>query len=222
MNPSVQPGQRRVGRFHVLTDFHFQQRYSHAALAELAIRGGADTIQFRQKRGFDRHVLLSARRTAAVCRDMGVPLLVDDRIDLAQAVGAEGVHVGQEDLPVGIVRRILGSDAIVGATATNVDQAIEAEEQGASYIGFGPVFRTRSKDNPASTKGLYGLREACDAVRIPVIAISGITPERVEGVMSAGAWGFAVMTGVSTADDPAAAARTYRTALSATLKAVAP
>lgn len=220
MNPSVQPGERRLGRLHVLTDFHFQQRYSHAALAELAIRGGADTIQFRQKRGFDRHLLISARRTAAVCRDMGVPLVVDDRIDLAQAVGAQGVHVGQEDLPVGIVRRILGSDAIVGATATTTEQAIRAEEQGATYIGFGPVFRTRSKDNPASTKGLEGLREACRAVRIPVIAISGITPDRVEGVMAAGAYGIAVMTGISTAADPAAAARAYRQVLSASLKAI--
>ena len=221
MNSSAQPGGPRLGRFHVLTDFHFQQRYSHAALAELAIRGGADTIQFRQKRGFDRHVLISARRTARVCREMGVPLLIDDRIDLAQAVGASGVHVGQEDLPVGIVRRILGSDAIVGATATTAEQAIEAEEQGASYIGFGPVFRTQSKDNPASTKGLDGLRETCVAVRIPVIAISGITPDRVGGVMSAGAYGIAVMTGVSTADDPASAARSYRQALSASLKATA-
>lgn len=220
MNPSAQPGQPRLGRFHVLTDFHFQQRFSHAALAELAIRGGADTIQFRQKRGFDRHVLISARRTARVCLDLGVPLLVDDRIDLAQAVGAQGVHVGQEDLPVGVVRRILGSDAIVGATATTTRQALEAEEQGASYIGFGPVFRTRSKDSPASTKGLEGLGEACAAARIPVIAISGITPDRVESVMSAGAYGIAVMTGVSTANDPAAAARVYRQALSAALRSV--
>lgn len=151
---------------------------------------------------------------------MRVPLLVDDRIDLAQAIGARGVHVGQEDLPVEVVRRILGSGAIVGATATTTDQAIEAEEQGATYVGFGPVFRTRSKDNPASTKGIDGLRKACNAVRIPIIAISGITPECVAGVMAAGAYGIAVMTGVSTAADPLAAAREYRQALAASLKAV--
>src|SRR5690606_12294095 len=142
-----------IGRLHVLTDFHLQQRFSHAEIARLAIAGGADTIQFRQKAGAIRHRLHEAEQTADVCRAAGCTLLIDDDVALALATAAAGVHVGQADLPVAVVRRILGPQAIVGATATYAWQAVEAWKQGADYIGFGPVFPTRSKANPASVKG---------------------------------------------------------------------
>jgi thiamine-phosphate pyrophosphorylase len=203
-----------VGRLHVLTDFHFQQRFGHAALAHLAIAGGADTVQFRQKQGTVRDLLANLRPTAAACRAAGVPLVVDDRLDLALAAGADGVHLGQLDLPVAAARAALarcdGPTRIVGASATTAEQARAAEADGADYVGFGPVFETRSKANPASVKGLAGLEEACAAVRIPVIAIAGITPERVRAVLEAGAHGVAVMTAVTTAPDPQAAAARFR------------
>lgn len=202
-----------IGRLHVLTDFLFQQRLGHAELAEAAIRGGADTIQFREKRGTVRDRLHEARAVAAVCRAASVPLVVDDDLALAQAVGAAGVHLGQTDLPIADARRILGAQALVGATATTALQAQEAEREGASYIGFGPVYPTRSKASPASVKGLRGLEAACRAVSIPVVAIAGMTPERVPEVLASGAHGVAVMTAVSCAADPAAAARRFRDAL---------
>lgn len=208
-----------IGRLHVLTDFLFQQRYSHAEIAELAIAGGADTIQFRQKAGSLRAKLREAQRVAEVCRDGGVPLLIDDHVDLALAVGAQGVHLGQEDLPVAAARRVLGPAAIVGATVTDVAQAREAEAAGASYLGFGPVFPTHSKRNPASVKGLEGLAAVCGAVSIPVIAIAGITPERVRPVLEAGAHGVAVMTAITTADAPAEAAAAFRQEIDAALAA---
>ena len=199
-----------VGRLHVLTDFVFQQRFSNADLAVLAARGGADTIQFRHKGAALRARLHEAERTADACRSAAVPLLVNDDLTLALAVGAAGVHLGQFDLPVAVARRILGPDAVIGATVTNVEQAREAETAGASYLGFGPVFPTQSKRNPASVKGLDGLAAACAAVAIPVIGIAGITPERVRPVLDAGAHGVAVMTAVTTADDPEAAAAAFR------------
>ncbi len=202
-----------IGRLHVLTDFVFQQRFSHADLAARAIAGGADTVQFRQKAGPVRARLYEAERTAAVCREAGVPLLVNDDLALAQAVGAAGVHLGQGDLPVAVARRVLGPEALVGATVTDVAQAREAEAAGASYLGFGPVFPTRSKRNPASVKGLEGLAAVCAAVSIPVVGIAGVTPERVPAVLGAGAHGVAVMTAVTTADDPEAAADAFRAAL---------
>lgn len=207
-----------VGRLHVLTDFHFQQRYAHAELARRAIRGGADTIQFRQKKGGVRHQLHEARKTADVCTSHGVPLIINDRIDVTLATGASGVHLGQNDFPVGEARRALGDAALLGATATTREQAIEAEAAGASYIGFGPVFRTHSKDDPAAVKGLEGLRAACEAVRIPVIAIAGMTAERAPLALDAGAHGVAVMSAVTTADDPEAATRRLREAIDLALQ----
>lgn len=194
-----------IGRLHILTDFRFQQRLPHWRLAELAIQGGADVIQFREKHASLRHALHEARLTAERCRAAGVPLILNDRLDIALAVGADGVHLGQEDLPVADGRRILGREAIVGASATTVQQARRAEQSGASYIGFGPVFSTGSKANPASVKGLAGLKAVCAAVSLPVIAIAGITAERIASVMGSGAHGVAVMTAVSLAGDPAAA-----------------
>ena len=202
-----------IGRLHVLTDFHFQQRHSHADLARLALGGGADVIQFRQKTGAVRHKLHEAGRTAAVCQDLGGVLLIDDHLDIALTLGADGVHLGQDDFPIAEARRILGPDAIIGATATTQAQAKQAEIEGADYIGFGPVYPTRSKANPATVKGLDGLAAVCRAVSIPVIAIAGITMERVPEVMAAGAYGVAVMTAITCAPDPEAATRKFREAL---------
>ena len=153
----------------------------------------------------DRWTALEA--TAAACRAAGVALVVDDHADLARAVGA-GVHVGQTDLPVRVARRILGPGALIGATASTVAEAVAAADDGADYIGFGPVFGTASKANPAPAPGLDGLAAACAAVRVPVVAIGGLTPERVADVLGAGAWGVAVLSAVVCAPDvPAAAAR---------------
>jgi thiamine-phosphate pyrophosphorylase len=206
-----------IGRLHVLTDFLFQQRFSHAALARLAAAGGADTVQFRQKQGTTRDLLASLRPTAAACRAAGVPLVVDDHLALALAVGADGVHLGALDLPVAEARAVLarcpGPTRLVGATATTAGEARAAEAAGADYVGFGPVFETGSKASPASVKGLRGLAAACAAVRIPVVAIAGITPERVAACLDAGAHGVAVMTAVTTAPDPQAATARFRDAV---------
>ncbi|WP_412062647.1 thiamine phosphate synthase [Rubrivirga sp. IMCC45206] len=205
-----------LGRLHVLTDIHFQQRRSHAELAAAAVAGGADTIQFRQKGGTVRDRFANLTETVAACRAAGVLCLVDDELDLALAAGADGVHLGALDLPVAAARRVaadLGRPFVVGATATTADAARAAESDGADYIGFGPVFPTRSKASPASVKGLRGLADACAAVSIPVLAIAGITPDRVRACLDAGAYGVAVMTAVSTAPDPHAAARAFRTAI---------
>ena len=202
-----------LGRLHVLTDYHFQQRFSHAALAHMTIDGGADVIQFRQKHGGIRHRLREARKAAEVCASAGCPLIVNDALDLALAVDATGVHLGQEDLPISTARELLGQDRIIGATATTSDQAIRAWKDGATYVGFGPVYTTGSKSNPAATKGLSGLRTASEAVSIPIIAIAGITAERVPEVIAAGAYGVAVMTAVTTAEDPTEATAAIRRAL---------
>lgn len=204
-----------IGRLHVLTDFTFQQRFSHSELAALAIEGGADVIQFRQKAGSIRDILANAHATARVCRAAGIPLLIDDRIDIALAVGAQGVHLGQTDMPLADARAIFGPDAIIGITAPSIADAHKALEGGADYIGFGPIFPTRSKANPASVKGLEGVLQMANAVDIPMIGIAGITALRSPDVLRAGAHGVAVMTAISTADDPSQATREFREAIDA-------
>ncbi|MEM1055986.1 MAG: thiamine phosphate synthase [Bacteroidota bacterium] len=209
-----------LGRLHVLTDFHFQQRRSHASLARLAVAGGADVIQFRHKTGSPRDRWANLVPTVEAVREGGATILVDDDLGLALASGADGVHLGQTDLPIEAARRALdrtasgdGAPRIIGATATTAEQARRAETEGATYIGFGPVFATSSKKNPAKVKGLAGLAEAARAVSIPVIAIAGITPERVAPCLEAGAHGVAVMTAVSCALDPEAATAEFREAI---------
>lgn len=213
---------RPIGRLHVLTDFHFQQRRTHAELAREAAAGGADTVQFRHKTGTTRDRLANLLPTVEACRAAGVPCLVDDHLDLALAAGAEGVHLGALDLPVAHVRAVaerLRQPFVVGATATTPEAAAAAEAAGADYVGFGPVFPTASKASPASVKGLDGLARACAAVSIPVVAIAGITPDRVRPCLDAGAWGVAVMTAVTTAPDPAAAAAAFRAEVDAWVEA---
>ncbi|GMQ82662.1 MAG: thiamine phosphate synthase [Rhodothermia bacterium] len=199
-----------IGRFHVITDYHFQQRYTHAELARYAMDGGADTIQFRQKRGTIRHRLVAARETASVCISSHVPLIIDDDIALLLATDAAGVHLGLTDLPLSVARAVLGTQYVIGGTATTVEQALKAESDGADYIGFGPVYRTRSKPNPASVKGIAGLKAVCKVVSIPVIAIAGITADRIEEVLASGAHGVAVMAAVTAAYNPQAAAAELR------------
>lgn len=202
-----------LGRLHVLTDFHFQQRWSHAEIAKQAIEGGADTVQFRHKTGTMRDRLANLLPVVETCRDLEAACLVDDHLDLALAAGADGIHLGALDLPIDRARSVadeMKRPFIIGATATTARAALEAEDAGADYIGFGPVFPTSSKASPASVKGLEGLEAAATSVSIPVIAIAGITPERVRPCLEAGAWGVAVMTAITTATDVSEAARAFR------------
>ncbi len=199
-----------IGRLHVLTDYHLQQEHDHAELAELSISGGADTIQFRQKEGFIRDKLHEAQRVRDICGDHETLLIIDDFIDIALAVEADGVHLGQMDFPVDAARSAVGPDMIIGATVTKRVQAEQAAAEGADYLGFGPVFPTDSKNNPASVKGLRGLERTCMAVDIPVIAIGGIGKDNIRTVLETGAHGAAVLSAVVLAADPTAAARELR------------
>ncbi len=207
-----------TGRLHVLTDTQLQSRWTHADLARAAALGGADTVQFRHKPGDVRDRLAALRPTVEACRAAGVACLVDDHLDLALATGAAGVHLGPTDLPVASARAVsdrLPRPLVIGATATTLDAARAAQADGADYIGFGPVFPTASKADPASVKGLAGLAAVCAGVGIPVVAIAGITVARVRPCLEAGAWGVAVLSAVACADDPAEATAAFRAEIDA-------
>ncbi|MAE18579.1 thiamine phosphate synthase [Candidatus Poribacteria bacterium] len=198
---------KSIGRLHVITDTTIQSRFTHSQLAKLAIAGGADTIQFRQKSTSTRLLVETAFHLKAICDQRRVPLIINDRADIALAVEASGAHFGQEDLPIGVARRILPSQAIIGASARTKDKIMEAISAGADYIGFGPVFRTSSKSDAEKPKGLSELARFCQIASCPVIAIGGITLETVQDVMQCGAHGIAVISSVCTVEDPMQATR---------------
>lgn len=200
----------KLGRLHVLTDFHFQQQYTHQQLAYYAIQGGADVIQFRQKEGSIRHKYHEAQLTAEICKSERKPLIIDDHIDLALALGATGVHLGKSDFPIQEARRVLGDEYVIGATANSIKDVKQILDLPIDYIGFGPVYASSSKAKPASLQGIGALREVCKMTTIPVIAISGIKADKVKEVFDAGAYGIAVMTAITTADDPQAETERFR------------
>ncbi len=191
-----------IGVLHVITDTTLQTRWTHAELAAQAIAGGADTIQFRQKRGTARELVATAQAMQAVCEKHAVPLIVNDRADIALAVGAAGAHFGQEDMPVAIGRRLLSEDAVIGASARTEPRILAAIAEGADYIGFGPIYGTASKPDAENAKGLEQLRQICDIAGCPVIAIGGITRETAGAVIRAGAHGIAVIAAVCTHPEP--------------------
>ncbi len=198
---------KKIGRLHVITDTTIQSRFTHAELAEMAIEGGADTIQFRQKAGSTRELVESAQGVQAACAGHGVSLIVNDRADIALAVGATGAHFGQDDLPIAVGRRILLPEMIIGASARTEDKILEAISAGADYIGFGPIYQTSSKPDAELPKGLEALRRMSEIAQCPVIAIGGITAETAYEVIRAGAHGIAVISAVCGQVDPEAATR---------------
>ncbi len=204
---------RRPGRLHVITDATLQGRFDHATLARLATEGGAETIQLREKRPLPTAELVRiGHRIREQVGDL-VWFVIDDRIDVAAACGADGVHLGPLDTDPGSARRLLGADALIGGTANAYGRALSVARQPVDYVGVGPVFGTRSKADPAPMLGLDRLGRIVRALNKPVIAIGGITPDRVEAVLAAGAHGVAVLSAVVRSHDPAAATAAFREAI---------
>ena len=172
---------------------------------EEALRGGVTLLQLREKNRTTREYLSLAEKVHALTRRCGVPLLIDDRLDVAMAMDAEGVHLGQSDLPIHIARRILGPDKIVGATAKTVPQATEAYEQGADYLGVGAIYPTTTKVKTVLTS-TDTLRDICKAVPIPVNAIGGLNKTNIDVLCGIPIAGICVVSAIMKADDPRQAA----------------
>ena len=167
---------------------------------EEALHAGVTLVQYREKNGLGKDMLQKARRLVALCHRYNVPLLVNDRLDVALLSGADGVHLGQEDIPVAEARRMAGGDFIIGATAHNVEEALAAEAVGADYLGCGAVFATTTKKDtvPLEIDGLKAIRQA---VHIPIVGIAGITLDNYRLVLGTGANGIAVVSAILGAPD---------------------
>jgi thiamine-phosphate pyrophosphorylase len=206
---------KKIGRFHVLTDTDLQNCFSHIELAELAIAGGADTIQFRQKTGETIQMIRIAEQIQALCKRAGVSFIINDRVDLAIASHADGVHLGQGDFPIPLARKLLGDGAIIGGSAGNVEEARKCFLEGADYIGFGPVYPTSSKEDAGPASGLDLLRQVVEKIPLPIIAIGGINKDNTTLVRETGAYGIAVISAVCCEKDPEEATRCLRRLLEA-------
>lgn len=170
---------------------------SHAAQVERLIRGGATFIQLREKHGSPQSFYDEAAAALEIARPAGVKIIINDRVDIALAVRADGVHLGQDDLPPAAARRILGEAAIIGFSTHSVSQAVEAVRLPLDYVAIGPVYATQTKENPDEVVGTKGVRAVREAIgSFPLVAIGGIAPGNAGEVLAAGADSLAVVKSV--------------------------
>lgn len=167
---------------------------SHVEQFERLVEGGAKMVQLREKNASAREFYESAREVLALADERNVKIIINDRADIAYALSAHGVHLGQDDLPPKIARRLLGRNAVIGFSTHSVRQAVEATKLPIDYLAIGPIFPTKTKRNPEETVGLEGLRLVRDAVGgFPLVAIGGISLDNAESVFAAGADSVAVI-----------------------------
>jgi thiamine-phosphate pyrophosphorylase len=203
---------RATLRLYLLADAGLVPVDRLAPIVAAALRGGVTAVQLRAKTATTLELLELARAVGAVCADAGVPFIVNDRVDVALAAGADGAHVGhigEEDLSPHDARRLLGPDAIVGVSVGTGPEAHLATSQGASYVSAGPMFATSTKANAGPAAGEQLLRSVRAATPLPMVVIGGITPERAAALFAAGADGVCVGAAIIRAADPEAAARKF-------------
>lgn len=196
-------------RLYAVTDRSWLRGRTLHQQVEEALIGGATLVQLREKELDEATFLQEAIDLTKLCHRYGVPLLINDNVDIARRSGADGVHVGQDDMEAAAVRSILGSNMIVGVTAKTVEQAQRAQEAGADYLGSGAVFGSATKLN-AKPMSMDTLRSICQAVDIPVVAIGGIHKGNILELTGTGISGAAVVSGIFAAEDITAECREIR------------
>lgn len=191
---------------YLVTDSSYHEESEFLRIVEEACKGGVTIVQLREKTKEGAQYLDLAKKVKSITDRYNIGLIIDDRVDVALAVDAAGVHVGAKDIPVSVARRLMGKDKIVGATAKTVEAAKKAFEDGADYLGTGAIFPTTTKVVTVITK-VETLNEICDAVPIPVVAIGGLNASNMEVLNQSSIAGIAVVTAIMKAQDPQAATR---------------
>jgi len=194
---------------YLVTDAPSSQGRSFAEVIRAAVAGGVDLVQYRDKAASAREYFQMAQELQTLCRQLGVPLLLNDHVDIAALLGADGIHLGQDDIPLAQARRLLGAEATIGVSTHDVGEAEDAIREGADYINIGPVFPTQTKDLPLAKVGI-GLGLVTEIVKlssVPVTTMGGIGLTNAARVVAAGADRIAVVTALTKAPDIAAAAR---------------
>jgi thiamine-phosphate pyrophosphorylase len=191
---------------YLVTDRGLSRGRSNIEIVTAAVRGGATIVQLREKDCSTREFIEQGLAIKEFLKNHGVPLIINDRVDVAQAVNADGVHLGQTDMPLALAKKILGDAMVIGISAESLQDAIDAEKGGADYLGVSPIYATPTKTDTAPALGLEGLREIRDAVRLPLVGIGGLNTENAADVIRNGADGVAVVSAIVAADDPETAA----------------
>lgn len=170
-------------------------------ILELVLKGGGSVLQWREKDGDTGELYNHAKKVQALAKKYVTPLIINDRLDIALALDADGLHVGQNDLPATIARKLLGPNKILGVSAGNLEEALKAEADGADYLGVGALYPTGSKQD-ATPISLEAFKEICKSVKIPVVAIGGITGEKIPEIIAHGASGVALISSIWDQNDP--------------------
>ena len=202
---------------YAVTDRHWLNGRTLKEVVLESLEGGVTMLQLREKHLDEAHFLEEAKELQTLCRSWHVPFLINDNVEIALAMNADGIHVGQSDMAAGDVRKKLGDDKIIGVSAQTVEQALLAEKAGADYLGVGAVFPTSSKDD-ANEVTYETLKAICSAVSIPVVAIGGITQENVHQLAGSGICGAAVISAIYAKPDIKKAAAELKTAVKETIK----
>jgi thiamine-phosphate pyrophosphorylase len=202
----------------VITGRSLSRGKSHLEVARAAIDGGADVIQLRDKDASTKELVEVGLALRNLTGERGVTFIVNDRVDVALTVEADGVHVGQDDMPVAFARKLMGTGKIIGVSVSTVEEALQAEADGADYVAASPVFSTPTKLDAPPPTGLEGLRAIVETIHIPVVAIGGIDEDNVAEVIKAGADGVAVISAVVAAPNVTIAARRLRERIEAARK----
>lgn len=189
----------RLGLY-IVTDEEIAKK-SHAEIVSEAIKGGADTIQLRDKKNLGGKFYSEARKIRSLIPKDKILFIVNDRVDIALAAKADGVHLGKDDLPIGEARKILGEDKIIGISCDSVEEAIKAERAGADYVALAPIFPTTTKKDVPAPLGIKVIRETKKLISIPLVAIGGINEKNIKSVLEAGADSIAMISDVLTYDD---------------------
>ncbi len=195
---------------YVVTDRKLSGGYTDSEVARMAYEGGADVVQLRMKDADGREMLTQAMEIREAADELCKLFIVNDRVDVAMASGADGVHLGQSDLPVEAARDLMGESAIIGVSVHNVEEAVTAVEGGADYLGVGAIFTTPTKPDAQQALGLGAIYEVMNAVDVPVVAIGGIDRRNIQDVIRAGADSAAVVSAVVAQENPRAAAHELR------------
>jgi len=190
----------------LVTDSALANGRALAGIVAAAVKGGVTLVQLREKTASTRAFIEQARVLKRLLAPLRVPLLINDRIDVALAAGADGAHVGQQDMPVALARQLLGPVAIIGLSITELDQVRDRDVELADYLGVGPIFAQSTKLDATPPLGLDGLAEIRRATGKPILAIGGVSAANANAMRSAGADGIAVVSAIMGADDPRAAA----------------
>lgn len=189
-------------RLYLVTDRDAAKGRDMVGMVRQAVAGGVSMVQLREKTACTRDFVELGQRLAEVLRPLGVPLLVNDRIDVALAIGADGVHIGQSDMPYDMARQILGPDKIIGLSVESLDDVRSANALDVDYVGVSPVFSTPTKTDTRRPFGLDGLRQAVALSVHPTVAIGGMNSQTADSVMRCGTDGIAVVSAIVGAEDP--------------------